>query len=148
MWIIKWTVIEWRILQNFRDSYLIVEYFFSWKIDFCMIRHQVLKLFKHRNCLKTAVACRKGHQGIQSIPKILSSSSPCSLLSHVSIIKSVACIPRYFCYGPPLQNSGTDFFFSNSISRYLYSDLNTRWIINGVHITRANYLVCGVISNY
>ena len=46
------------------------------------------------------MACRKGHQ---SIPKILVSSSPPSLRSHVSLNESVACIPKYCCYGPPLQ---------------------------------------------
>ena len=36
-----------------------------------------------------AVACRKGYQGIQSIPKVLSSSLLRSLRSHVSISESV-----------------------------------------------------------
>ena len=50
-----------------------------------------------------AVACRKEYQGIQSIPKILSNNSQRSLRSHASISESVACISRYFWYGPPLH---------------------------------------------
>ena len=38
------------------------------------------------------VACRKGHQGIQSIPKIFSSSAPRSLTSIVNQYYSAACI--------------------------------------------------------
>ena len=56
-----------------------------------------------------AVACRRGHQGIQSIPKILTSNRACNYIrlrcarfAHMFVSQSVACIPRYFCYGPPL----------------------------------------------
>ena len=74
--------------------------------QFLLKLHNKHKNFKTDDCVVTTVACRKGHQGIQSIPKILSSSSPCS---HVSINKSVACIPRYFCYGPPLSYNNVKF---------------------------------------
>ena len=52
--------------------------------------------------LYLSVACRKGHQGIQSIPNILSNSLQRSLRSHVLLVNQIACIPRYFCYRPPL----------------------------------------------